>query len=218
MMLPTKTSEGKCCSALNPRVADQRGQAIGQQFRKRAGILVRNHSRHRPRRSAVFGRKRSAALKKVPAAVPLKRALTAQPVLEDFRRNQAVDRGFAGQQPGFPPMLVVRGKTQQPQTRRAAHQRAHPGVGKRVVVAERLGIVRQVQADVAIGHKQSRRNSRERYQPFRIRKSQMRGTGPDLFWSSKKSFPNPDKLRSEVLRYRSRTPVRTITAGRTLPD
>src|SRR6266849_4062956 len=128
----------------------------------------------------MFGGKRRAPLKKVSAAVPLKRTFPSRRILEDLNRDQTVERGFSGQQPGFPPVFVVGGITQQPHAGRATDQGPDPGIGQGVEVADSFGIVGQTGTDVAISHKEPSGNSRERHQPLGVRGPNSGRTGPNM--------------------------------------
>ena len=70
MMPPTKTSAGKCCCRPNPGVADQRGQAVGEELGQRTGIFVRDHACHRPCRGACSEGNDAPPEKNAPSPVP----------------------------------------------------------------------------------------------------------------------------------------------------
>src|SRR5579862_6213795 len=148
----------------------------------------------------MLGWKGSAALKKSASAISLERPVATQAIFENFHRHQAVDRGLAGQKSSLPPVAVMSWIAQQPHTRHAPHQRPHSCIGKIGVVAHRLWVSREMQADVRIGHKQSCRDSRQRYQPFGVGKSQTKGAGPDLLLVIQKiSAQSSQVLRSRGL-------------------
>ncbi len=74
--------------------------------------------------------KRCAALEEVSIAISLQRSFSSQAILEYLSRQQTIERGFAGEQPGLAPVLVVRGKAQQPHSCGATDQRADAGSSK----------------------------------------------------------------------------------------
>src|SRR5215472_11218337 len=100
---------------LHTRNIDQRGQSVGEELRQRSGILMRDHTGHRPGCGSMFrGKGSAAALKKGATAIALIWPLAPQGIFHSFNHHEAVDRGFACQKTGLAPMLVVSGMTKQP--------------------------------------------------------------------------------------------------------
>jgi hypothetical protein len=133
---------GKVLLSADAGVADHRSQSVSQQLWQRSRIFMSDHTCHCPCRSRVLGRERRASLKEVSRAVSLQRSLPAQRVFQRFNGNQAVEGGLTSEQASFTPMVIVGGIAQQPQACRTSDQRTNPGTGNRVVVTDRLRIVR----------------------------------------------------------------------------
>ncbi len=89
---------------------------------------MRNDPRDRPSGSGVFRRERCATLEKVPAAIPLKRPLTSQRILQSFNHHETVQSRLTGKQSSLAPVFVVRGVAQQPHPSRPSDERSHGGV------------------------------------------------------------------------------------------
>src|SRR5258708_1885780 len=170
----------KVLVSLYARDANQGGQAVHHDLGERAGILVRDDSCNGPCRRRMSGWERSAALKKISAAVTLERTFPAQRVFQALDRDQTVQRGFAGKQTGFAPVLVVRCVTQEPHSPGAAYESRDTSIRNRVVAANRLWIMRKMQADIAIRHEEPCSQAPGRYEPVSVRETELCGAGPEL--------------------------------------
>src|SRR5215472_963645 len=130
----------------------------------------------------MFRRKgRATALKKCTVAVSLKRPLAPQGVLHSLDQHETVKSRFAGQEPSFTPMFVVRHMTEQPHSTSAADQSSYPCIRKCLVVMDRCRVLRQMLAEVAVRHKKSRGDSTQWHKPLGIRKPELGGARPDFF-------------------------------------
>src|SRR5260370_14664556 len=170
----------KVLMSLDARDGNQGGQAVHHDLGERAGILVRDDSCNGPCRRRMPGWERSAALKKISAAVTLERTFPAQRVFQALDRDQTVQRGFAGKQTGFAPVLVVRCVTQEPHSPGAAYECRNAGVRNRVVTADRPWIMRKMQADIAIRHEEPCSQAPGRYEPVSVRETELRRAGPEV--------------------------------------
>src|SRR5258708_7930230 len=170
----------KVLMSLDARDGNQGGQAVHHDLGERAGILVRDDSCNGPCRRRMPGWERSAALKKISAAVTLERTFPAQRVFQALDRDQTVQRGFAGKQTGFAPVLVVRCATQEPHSPSATYECRDAGVRNRVVTADRPWIMRKMQADIAIRHEEPCSQAPGPYEPVSVRETELRGAGPEV--------------------------------------
>src|SRR5580704_8215487 len=140
-------------AATHAGIADRGSQAIGHKLGKGAGILVGENPRHCPCRSGVFrGKGGAARLEERPAAVTLEWSFAAQRILQSFNHHQTVHHRFTGKKPSLAPVVVMANAAQQPESSGPSNQCSESRVRKRVVVTDRILIVREVLADVAVCH------------------------------------------------------------------
>src|SRR6267378_3350514 len=116
---------GKMLAGAHPREVDRCRQTIDEQLGERSGVFMRNDPRDRPCGSGMFRRERCATLKKVPAAIPLKRPLTSQRILKSFYHDKTVQGRFTGKKSRLAPVIVVVGVAQQPHPSRATDEREY---------------------------------------------------------------------------------------------
>ena len=122
---PDEHVRGKMLLAAYARKVDRRRQTIGEHLGEESGVFMRNDASDRPSGSGVFRREGCATLEKVPAAIPLKRPLTSQRILESFNHHQTVQGRFTGKKSGLAPVIVVGGVAQEPHPSRTSDERAY---------------------------------------------------------------------------------------------
>src|SRR5216684_6236828 len=62
----------------------------------------------------------------------------------------------------------------------AAYESGDTGIRNRVVAANRLWIMRKMQADIAIRHEEPCSQAPGRYEPVGVRETELRGAGPEV--------------------------------------
>src|SRR5260370_22608395 len=87
---------GKMLPGAHPRKVDRRRQTIDEKLGEESGAFMRNDASHRPSRRGVFRREGATTAEKVPAAIALKRPLTAPRILQSFNHHETVQGRFTG--------------------------------------------------------------------------------------------------------------------------
>ncbi len=139
-------------AAVHAREADCRSHAVGEEFRKGAGIFVSYDAGDRPRGGRVLRRKGCTAVEKSSAAIALVGSLTAQGILERLNGDQAVQSRFAGEKSSFAPMLVVRWITEQIKSSAGACKAGDAEFRKCLVVADGRWILGQRRTVFTVSH------------------------------------------------------------------
>src|SRR5436190_17436638 len=133
----------KMLLGFQPRNIHERCQAIGHDLREGARVLMCDDSRYRPCRCSMLRRKRNAALEKLAITAALIGTLSSERVLHSLHYHKAVQGRFPGKKPCLAPVFLVLGMAKQPHPACTAYKCGNGRIGKIVVSADCLGIVRE---------------------------------------------------------------------------
>src|SRR5690242_18486087 len=101
------------------------------------------------------------------SALPLIGTLASKTVLQRFRKDQAIDCRFTGEESGFALVLAVREDAPHGHAAAYTGKRQRGVRGNASIVLLRFHVRCQVRAYLPIGYQKAGGNSRERHQPIR---------------------------------------------------
>src|SRR6516164_7071600 len=136
-------------------------------------IFVGQNSGSGPGCCGMARRKRRTAPKEITQAIALEWPLAGGSQADTLRDNQGIHNRFGCEQPGFALQRVVTVKTPQIESTRYASQHSKAGVPNAVKSAKRLRTTRKCFAQTSVGKNRPGSDTRQRYQPFRVRKAHL---------------------------------------------
>src|SRR5579864_90380 len=154
----------------NPGCTYHSRHPVRNKFHKRAGIFMRHDSCDRPRRRRMFRGKRRSRTPEWASAVSQERSLTACRKFQSFNHYQRIDCRLSTQKSGLALMLIVRQQPEKIESTCSAGHRIGAVVREMSIARQRVGIVREMAACVAVGGQQCCCESAERNKPRGIGK------------------------------------------------
>jgi len=156
-------------------------ETVAEELGERAGVFMREDSRDGKSRRHMLRREGRAALEEAATAVVLEGARPLGHVLQYLDDDEAIQRSFTSQETSFHAVIVLFDLPPQIEAASRANQRSHTGVRNRCVPMERLRILAEMRAKLAVGDEESRRQTTYGDKPRGIGKAHSPRAGPKLF-------------------------------------